>query len=56
MPEHELELAVGETLRIGDCFLTVIDVDGDDVSFRIDPARPQSASESGELAAAPPAK
>lgn len=36
MHEQEVELAVGDVVRIGDHLLTVIDIDGDDVSFRID--------------------
>lgn len=37
MVEHELELSVGDSVRIGDVVLTVVDIDGGDVSFRIDP-------------------
>jgi hypothetical protein len=34
--EHELELSVGDVVRIGSYTVTVIDVDGPEVSFRID--------------------
>lgn len=33
-----VELAVGDVLRIGDHTLTVIDIDGSEVSFRLDDA------------------
>ena len=36
MENRELERAVGDALHIGDCVLTVIDIDGDEVAFRID--------------------
>ena len=34
--EKEFDLSVGEALRVGDWFVTVVDIDGTDVSFRID--------------------
>jgi hypothetical protein len=34
---HELELAVGDAVRVGDYLLTVVDIDGQDVGFRVDP-------------------
>ena len=37
MQEQEVELAVGETVQIGDYFVTVVDTDAGDVSFRVDP-------------------
>jgi hypothetical protein len=33
---HEMNLAVGDSLQIGDRLMTVIDIEGDEVSFRID--------------------
>ena len=36
MPEQTIELSVGDIVHIGDRTLTVIDIDGDEVSFRID--------------------
>ncbi len=35
MPEYELELEVGETLHINDYLLTVVEVDHNDVIFRV---------------------
>jgi hypothetical protein len=34
----ELELAVGETIQIGEQLITVIEVDDAEISVRIDPA------------------
>jgi len=31
-----MELVVGDALHIGGCVLTVIDIDGDEVTFRVD--------------------
>lgn len=31
-----MEFAVGDSLQLGDCILTVVDIDGDEVSFRVD--------------------
>ncbi len=36
MHEQEVELCVGDVVRIGDHLLTVVDIDGEDVSFRMD--------------------
>lgn len=36
MPEQTIELSVGDVVYIGDQTLTVIDIDGDEVSFRVD--------------------
>jgi hypothetical protein len=36
--EHEFELQVGDTLQVGDYTVMVVDIDGDEVSVRIDPA------------------
>lgn len=35
MQEQEVELCVGDTFQIGDCLVTVVDIDGEDVTFRI---------------------
>ena len=37
MQEQEFELEVGETVQIGDYFVTVVDTESGDVSVRIDP-------------------
>jgi len=34
----ELELAVGEAIRIGDRWLTLVELDGEDVLFRLSEA------------------
>ena len=36
MQEQEIELAVGDSLQIGDYVVTVVDVEGDEVGFRIE--------------------
>ena|GEM_PF-3333320 len=36
MQEFEMELAVGDTVQIGEHLFTVVDIDGDEVSFRIE--------------------
>ncbi len=56
MPERELELLVGETVRIGDYLVTVVDVDGFEVAFRIDNAHPASSASVELSETRPPAK
>jgi len=34
--EYEFELSVGEVIRIGNHVVTVIDIEGADVSFRVE--------------------
>jgi hypothetical protein len=34
---YELELGVGDVVRVGDFLLAVVDIDGQDVGFRVDP-------------------
>ena len=36
MQEQEIELAVGDVVQIGQYTVTVIDIDGLEVSFRVD--------------------
>lgn len=36
MIESEVELSVGETVQIGDLSVTVLDVTGDEIRFRVD--------------------
>ncbi|MBW3540982.1 MAG: hypothetical protein KY476_11985 [Planctomycetes bacterium] len=38
MQEYELELSVGDVLVIGNRTITVVDIDGPEVSFRVDDA------------------
>jgi hypothetical protein len=35
---HEIELSIGDAVRIGEHTLTIVDIDGLEVSFRIDPS------------------
>ena len=37
VPEFRVELAVGDVLIIGNRTLTVIDIEGSEVHFRVDP-------------------
>lgn len=36
MQEQEIELSIGDSLQIGEHTVTVVDVEGDKVSFRVD--------------------
>ncbi len=36
MQEHEIELSVGDVLRVGDRILTVVDIEGLDVSLHVE--------------------
>ena len=36
MQEQEIELSVGDVLELGDHTVTVIDINGSEVSFRVD--------------------
>ncbi|HEX6984195.1 MAG TPA: hypothetical protein VF170_02410 [Planctomycetaceae bacterium] len=38
MQEFEIELGIGDVLRIGDDLYTVIDIEDGEVCFRVDPA------------------
>jgi hypothetical protein len=40
MEQHEVELAVGDILRLGLCTMTVMDIDGAEVTFRLDEDQP----------------
>ena len=46
MPERELEVTVGDVFIVGDYTVTVVDVDGPEVSFRIE----EAPGSGGELA------
>lgn len=37
MNETEVELAVGETVQVGDVTVTILDIDGDAIHFRVEP-------------------
>ena len=52
--EQEIELSIGDSLQIGQHTVTVVDIDGGDVSFRIDheeDEQPVSVEGFGEFAA-----
>lgn len=36
MREYEFELSVGDVIEMGEYTMTVIDIDGEEVSFRLD--------------------
>ncbi|WP_298868947.1 hypothetical protein [uncultured Gimesia sp.] len=37
----EMELSIGDTIQVDDQFLTVVDIDGDEILLRIDSEDPQ---------------
>lgn len=43
MRDNQFDLAVGDSLLIGDQMLTVVDIDGEDVSFRLEELFPDSS-------------
>jgi len=45
---QEFELSVGDAIRIGNRVLTLIDIDGGEVAFRIDEVPETRDSDSGE--------
>ena len=59
MQEHEIEieLSVGDVLQVGDCLVTVVDIEGPEVSFRIEGgASPELVLAAIGGAASPPPK
>jgi hypothetical protein len=38
MRQFDVELAIGDSVRVEDHLLTVIDIQGDDITFRLDHA------------------
>ena len=38
MQRHELDLSVGDVFHVGETTVTVIDIDGEEVTFRVDDA------------------
>jgi hypothetical protein len=54
--ELSFELSVGDVLQIGDQLVTVVDIDGPDVTFRIDSLESQEAEVLEACAAAFPAR
>ena len=39
MREYDVELAVGDAVCLGDRILTILDIQGDEISYRIDDAQ-----------------
>jgi hypothetical protein len=54
--EQEIELSIGEVVQIGDYVVTVVDIDGPEVSVRIDPVESDELVLSGQDRKAPPGK
>lgn len=47
----EMELSIGDTIQVGNQFLTVVDIEGDEILFQLDSEDPQkSDSQSGSNA------
>ncbi len=36
MYERQVELSVGQTLQIGDTLMTIVEIEGDEISVRLD--------------------
>jgi len=54
MAESSVDLAVGETLHVGAWLVTIVDIDGDDVRVRVDPAGGEESDEdSGDRSPSP---
>lgn len=54
MFDTELELTVGDTFQVGEYVVTVIDTDGEEISFRVDEAAEFDAEVEQELTELPP--
>ena len=44
MSESQFELSVGDSVRVDDQILTVLDINGDEITFRVDLADEHEAS------------
>ena len=40
----EMELSIGDTIQVGNQFLTVIDIEGDEILFQLDSEDPQESN------------
>jgi hypothetical protein len=50
MVQHqELDLAVGDVVRIGETLITVIDIENGEITFRIDDAEPADDDRTNDL-------
>lgn len=50
MRDYEIELEVGDSLHMGDRVLTVVDIDDDEISFRLEVANSSEVETAGEPA------
>ena len=39
----EIELSIGDTIQVGDQFLTVVDIEGEEILFQLDSGNPGEA-------------
>ena len=44
--QSEVLLAIGENIKVGDKVLTVVDIDGDEIIFRVDSSIPHANKQS----------
>jgi hypothetical protein len=49
--EHEVELAIGDTLHLGDQIFTVLDIEGDAIRFRVETVDMLAHGESAQFSA-----
>lgn len=49
MRQFEVELAIGDSVRVEDHVLTVIDIHGDEITFRMDHAEEVDAEVAGPI-------
>jgi L-ascorbate metabolism protein UlaG (beta-lactamase superfamily) len=45
----ELELSIGDTIQVGDQFLTVVDIEGDEILFQLDNENPAERDSTSRL-------
>ena len=44
MNDTDIELSIGETVLVGEISVTILDIEGDEIRFRIDPPPEQPES------------
>lgn len=49
MRQSDVELAIGDSVRVQDHVLTVLDIHGDEITFRLDHADEEDASATGMI-------
>lgn len=54
MEEHDFELSVGDSVQVEGYTVTVIDIDGDEVSFKVDCDEPPDFPRGRGFDGAPP--